>query len=332
MARFLQHDQLYIDGKWVDGVRGETLDVINPATEEPIATVPQATPEDVELAVAAARRAFDDGPWPQMSVAERAEVLGAMAAEFDRRRSELIELNMVEAGSTRAVAEMMQVGVPIEHFADLASRVLPRFSFEQPLPPVEGDGLGQGVVVREPYGVAALITAFNFPLFLNLFKIGPALAAGCTVVLKPSPYTPLEALIIGEVAEVAGLPPGVLNIITGDVAAGEALTRHPEVDIVSFTGSDVVGRKVYAQAAESLKKVVLELGGKSANIICEDTDLDKAMESVLAFVIHSGQGCALMTRIVVHESLHDELVSRLKQVWTLSRWETRRTRQSSWDH
>ncbi len=140
-----------------------------------------------------------------------------------------------------------------------------------------GNGIGQGMVVREPYGVAALITAFNFPFLLNLAKLGPALAAGCTAVLKSSPYTPLEALVLGEIAEAAGLPPGVLNIVTGDIPAGERLTRHPGVDLVSFTGSDAVGRKVYAQGAESIKKVVLELGGKSANIILDDADLDNVL-------------------------------------------------------
>lgn len=311
----LEHESrgLYIDGNWVDSVRGQTLTVINPATEEEIGTVPQATPEDVDLAVSAARRAFDSGTWPRMTPMERGAVLAKMAAELDRRRGEIVELNIAEAGSARMIAEALQVGAPIDHFADLATRVLPGFGFEEPLRPVLGRGIGQGLLVREPFGVAALLTAFNFPFFLNLFKVGPALAAGCTAVLKSSPYTPLEALIIGEVAEAAGLPPGVLNIVTGDVEAGARLTSHPDVDIVSFTGSDVVGRRVYGQAADTLKKVVLELGGKSANIILEDASLDKVLESVLGgFITHAGQGCALLTRIVVHESLHDELVAQIK--------------------
>jgi len=309
----VQTSKLFIGGKWVDSSGEEMLEVINPATEAVIGAVPQATPADVHRAVEAARSAFDSGPWPRMAPAERAVVLANMAAEFDRRRAELIELNIAEAGSTRALAEFLQIVTPIEHLADLAARVMPRFDFEAPTHPVVGRGVGQGMVLREPYGVAALITAFNFPFFLNLFKTGPALAAGCTVVLKSSPYTPLEALVIGEVAEAAGLPPGVLNIVTGDIDAGEALTRHPDVDIISFTGSDVVGRKVYGQGAETLKKVVLELGGKSANIILDDADLDKALESVLGgFITHAGQGCALFTRILVHQSLHDDLVGRVK--------------------
>ncbi|MGB8403231.1 MAG: aldehyde dehydrogenase family protein [Mycobacterium sp.] len=304
--------QLYIDGAWTDGTGSDTISVINPANEETIAEVPQATPADIDHAVAAARRAFDEGPWPKMSPTERGRILGSMADELTRRRAELVELNISEAGSTRMLAEFLQVGTPIDHFVDMAHRVLPRFPFEEPVAPITGHGIGQGVVVREPYGVAALITAFNFPFLLNLAKVGPALAAGCTAVLKSSPYTPLEALVLGEIAEAAGLPPGVLNIVTGDIPAGEALTRHPGVDIVSFTGSDAVGRKVYAQGAESIKKVVLELGGKSANIILEDADLDKVLQSVLAgFITHAGQGCALLTRILVHESLHDDLVARI---------------------
>ncbi|OBF12067.1 aldehyde dehydrogenase [Mycobacterium sp. ACS4331] len=304
--------KLFIDGNWTEGVGDEALQVLNPATEEIIAEVPQATPADIDNAVAAARRAFDEGPWPRMSPAERGRILAAMADELARRRAELVELNIAEAGSTRMLADFLQVGTPIDHFADMAHRVLPQFAFEEPVAPILGRGIGQGVVVREPYGVAALITAFNFPFLLNLAKVGPALAAGCTAVLKSSPYTPLEALVLGEIAEAAGLPPGTLNIVTGDVAAGERLTQHPDVDIVSFTGSDAVGRKVYAQGAESIKKVVLELGGKSANIILDDADLDKVLETVLGgFITHAGQGCALQTRILVHESLHDDLVARI---------------------
>lgn len=305
--------QLFIGGKWIDGHSSEQITVINPATEEVIGTVPQANTADIEDAVSAARTAFDEGPWPQMTPRERGAVLKRMAEEFERRRSELVDLSIAEAGSTRALAEFLQVGTAIDHFADLVDRVVPRFDFETPISPILGNGIGQGVVVREPFGVAALITAFNFPFFLNLSKVGPALAAGCTAVLKCSPYTPFSALVVGEVAEAAGLPEGVLNIVTGDVEAGEALTTHPGVDIVSFTGSDAVGTKVYTQGAQSLKKVVLELGGKSANILLADTDLDNVMQSVLGgFITHAGQGCALMTRILVHESLHDDLVARVK--------------------
>jgi acyl-CoA reductase-like NAD-dependent aldehyde dehydrogenase len=305
--------RLYIDGQWVDSAGEETLDVVNPATEETIATVPQATAEDVNRAVAAARKAFDDGPWPQLSPRERGRVMMKMGEVFERRRAEIVDLNITEAGSVRQLAEYLQVGIPIEHFIDMADRVLPQFRFEEPLLPYVGQGIGQGVISREPFGVAGLISAYNVPFFLNMFKLAPALAAGCTMVLKPSPYTPLEAFIIGEIADEAGLPAGVLNIVTGDIAAGEALTRHPDVDIVSFTGSDAVGRKVYGQASDTLKKVILELGGKSANVVLDDANLDKVAIDVLSnMTIHSGQGCSLLTRTLVHESLFDELVARVK--------------------
>jgi acyl-CoA reductase-like NAD-dependent aldehyde dehydrogenase len=305
--------KLYINGEWLDGTGSDTVTVVNPATEEVIGTVPQATAGDVNRAVEAARAAFDEGPWPRMKPRERAAIMLKMGEAFRRRRADIVELNIREAGSVRMLAEFLQVGIPIEHFIDMAERVVPRFDFEQPMLPYVGMGIGQGVIVREPYGVAGLISAYNFPFFLNLFKLAPALAAGCTTVLKPSPYTPLEALIIGEIADEAGLPPGVLNIVTGDVAAGEALTRHPMVDMVSFTGSDAVGRKVYTQGADTLKKVVLELGGKSANVILDDANLEKVVGDVIAgFTIHAGQGCSLLTRTIVHESLHDELVSRVK--------------------
>ena len=302
--------KLFIDGGWVDSESGETIDVINPATEDRIGAVAQATKGDVRRAIDAARRAFDHGPWPTMSPRERSVVLIRMADILERRRAELVDLNIAEAGSIRALAEVLQVGIPIDHFRDTAERVLPSFAFEQPMPPSIGLGLGQGVVLREPAGVAALISAYNFPLFLNLFKIAPVLAAGCTAVLKPAPTTPLEAFVLGEIADEAGLPAGVLNIVSGDIEAGEELTTNPMVDVVSFTGSDTVGRLVARQASDTFKRVVLELGGKSANIVCDDADVQKVLPHVLQNMLtHSGQGCALLTRTLVHRSHYDELVA-----------------------
>lgn len=302
--------RLYIDGRWVDGESDVVIDVLNPATEEVIGRVRQATVGQVARAVDAARRAFDEGPWPTMSPRERAQVMLRMADALEKRRADLVDLNIAEAGSTRMLAEYLQVGIPLQHFRDMAERILPSFPFERGVLPTIGDGIGQGIVVREPAGVAALISAYNFPLFLNVMKLAPALAAGCTVVLKPAPTTPLEALILGEIADEAGLPAGVLNIVTGDIDAGRELTTNPKVDLVSFTGSDTVGRLVYEQAAPGLKKVVLELGGKSPNIICDDADLRAATTSVIGNMItHAGQGCALFTRTLVHRSRYDELVA-----------------------
>lgn len=305
---------LYIDGQWQESESGGVLEVENPATEQIIGAVPQATKGDVNRAVLAARRAFDEGPWPRYTPRQRSEVLLRMADALVRRADVFKDLSVREAGSTLALAETLQVGIPIHNFRDTADRVLMQYKFDQPMPPTVGPTLAQGVVRREPIGVAALISPYNFPLYLNVLKVAPALAAGCTVVLKPAPTTPMEALLLGELAEEAGLPPGVLNIVTGDIEAGEALTTHPAVDMVSFTGSDTVGRLIYAQAAPTLKKVVLELGGKSANVICEDADLTKVVPTVVANMItHAGQGCSLLTRTLVHESRVDELVGLVKQ-------------------
>jgi acyl-CoA reductase-like NAD-dependent aldehyde dehydrogenase len=308
---FVRSYQLYIDGAWQDSDGREDIKVVNPATEEVIGRVPQATRTDAVRAVEAARRAFDQGPWPTMSVKERSAVLLRMAEVMESRRSEIIELNMREAGSVRWLAESIQTGFPLANFRDMAERAMLGFEWERPMRPTiaPGAGIGQGVIRREPFGVAALISAYNFPFFLNAMKLAPALAAGCTVVLKPAPATPLEAFLFAEFAEEAGLPPGVLNVVTGDVEAGRELTTHPMVDMVSFTGSDTVGRQVYAQAAPSMKKVVLELGGKSANIICADGDLSRAVADVImGITVHAGQGCSLLTRTLVHESRKDELI------------------------
>ncbi|WP_405538812.1 aldehyde dehydrogenase family protein [Streptomyces sp. NBC_00075] len=308
--------QLYIDGRRTDGDSNASLVVRNPATEESIAEVPQSSLTDVRRAVEAARRAFDEGPWPRMKPAERAAVLLRMAEEMERRLPDLVAVNIAEAGSVRALAETLQTRVPVAHLRDMAERVMPAFAWERPMEPTVAPGIGisQGVLRREPFGVCALISAYNFPFFLSMMKVIPALAAGCTAVLKPAPATPLESLLIGDFADAAGLPPGVLNIVTGDIEAGRELTTHPMVDLVSFTGSDTVGRTVYTQAAASLKKVVLELGGKSANIVRADGDLDGAVRSALVGITtHAGQGCSLLTRTLVHESVHDELVARLSE-------------------
>ncbi len=304
--------KLFIGGAWVDGTGSEELVVDNPATEEVVGRVPQASSKDVEIAIGEARRAFDEGPWPQMKPVERSKILHAFADLIAARKAELMQLLIEEAGSTAMLADFLQVQTPLDHMYWWAERAA-TFPFEEPLPASTGMGLGQGVVRKEPAGVVAAITPFNFPLFLNLWKLGPALATGNTVVLKPSPYTPFSAFVLGDLLNEAGVPPGVVNIVTGDIAAGETLTTHPDVDMVSFTGSDLVGRKILSQASDSLKKVILELGGKSANIICRGVNLDQViMSAAMGFTVHCGQGCALTTRILVDQSIHDEVVERLK--------------------
>jgi aldehyde dehydrogenase (NAD+) len=303
---------LFIDGEWLKGGHGTVLSVENPATEEVFARVEQASIADAHQAISAARLAFDEGSWPRLPDVDRRACMTAFVDAVAARSEQLQELAVTEAGATVQLARTGQVTVPLAHLRDLVDRVMPTFPTRQPQAPTFGLGIGQGVVLREPVGVVAAITAFNYPTLLNLFKVGPALAAGCTVVLRPSPLTPLSALILGEAAQEAGLPAGVLNVVTGDIDVSNVLTSDPGVDMVSFTGSDVVGKQILAQAAPTVKKVVLELGGKSVNIVTPGADLDAAAaHAVLNFTRHSGQGCAAFTRILAHADLHDELVDRM---------------------
>ena len=298
MATALRNYRLYIGGQWVDATSDDGLDVINPATEEMIGSVPQGSVADVDRAVAAARKAFEDGTWRRMSPRERSDALLRFMQTIADRRDELVDLIIAEAGAARWVAEGLQFDTGFKYAEWFAERTA-SFPFLDPLPPqVSARGLGQGVILKEPVGVVAAITPFNFPLYLNLSKVVPALAAGNSVVLKPSPYTPMEAFVLGEIADAAELPPGVLNVVTGDVAAGEHLTTHPDVDMISFTGSDFVG-----------KKILLELGGKSPNIVFAGSDVKRFAQGAAAgFTIHAGQGCALPTRILADRSVYDEVV------------------------
>lgn len=304
--------KLYIGGEWVDSNSVETLPVVNPATEEVVAHVPQANRVDMVRAIDSARASFDSGEWRKATVQRRAATLSNMADIVVRRMPELVELNVSEAGAVRSLSESAQIGLVVEHLRDMAERVLPSYEWVTPMLPRAGYGLLQGAIHREPIGVAGLISAYNFPFYLSMLKLIPALAAGCSNILKPSPYTPLEAFVIAEIADEAGIPAGVVNVVTGDVDASVELTTNPKVDMISFTGSDAVGKMVYAQATSTLKKVVLELGGKSANIICDDADLERAAQSVVSnLIVHSGQVCASLSRTIVHRSRQDELIQRV---------------------
>jgi aldehyde dehydrogenase (NAD+) len=315
-ALALPPTQLYIDGKWRTPVAGGTTDAVNPATEATIATVPEGTVADADAAIAAARRAFDDGSWPRLSGKERGAALLRLRQALADRYDDLVALIVAEAGTPLALARGHHVALPIEHldyWAEAARQ--PELTALPPRPVVAADGsgkLGAWAVRREPIGVVAAITAYNFPLLLSVMKLGPALAAGNTVVLKPSPYTPLTALAIAAAAEEAGFPPGVVNVVTGGSDVGTALTTDPRVDLVSFTGSDVVGAAIVAQSAPTLKRVVLELGGKSPLIVRDDGDLDLAAAAGLTgFTTQAGQGCALTTRHLVHERIYDAYVERV---------------------
>jgi acyl-CoA reductase-like NAD-dependent aldehyde dehydrogenase len=302
-------DALFIDGRWARTSDGE--EVINPATEAVIGVAPVGGAMEVEAAIAAARHAFDKGGWATMPARERRVKLQAFYDALMRRADDIKALITAEAGATAFVIKALQFTAAMQHaqyFIDICERdpVTPLPLDINPMP--NGTKwLGAGVAVRHPIGVVSAITPFNFPFFLNTGKVFPALAAGCTVVLKPSPFTPFEALILGVAAEEAGLPPGVLNIVTGGPEVGMALTTDPRIDLITFTGSDAVGAAIQAQSAPTLKRCLLELGGKSALIVRADANLAAAAASaIVAFTQHAGQSCAATTRLLVHNSVRAE--------------------------
>src|SRR3546814_414740 len=266
---FTTIDKLYINGEWIDS-GPEREDVINPATETVIGRAPVGTAAAADAAIAAARTAFDDGPWPTMSMAERAAILRRMHAALDARRADIAALIVAEVGCAQGITHGMQVGAPLDHFLSALDHSTREEPIRLPLDitpdfmnPDAPKKLGGTTIVREPVGVVSGITGYNFPFLLNLAKIVPALLAGNTLVLKPSPFTPYSALLFGQIAEEIGLPRGVLNIITGGRDVGSLLTTDSRVDLVTFTGSEGVGAATMEQAAPTLKRVHLELGGKS---------------------------------------------------------------------
>ncbi|MFZ4745927.1 MAG: aldehyde dehydrogenase family protein [Sphingomonas sp.] len=306
---------LYIDGEWITASTHEA--VINPATEAVIGMAPVGDAAAIEAALTAARTAFDKGPWPRMTQPQRQARISAFLDAIESRAGEIIELIIAEAGATRMLAQFLQYGIPMQHArtaVELSGRPAITPLPVETTPNAQGTTtLGGGVQVRDPAGVVAAITPYNFPFFLNIGKIVPAMLMGCTVILKPSPYTPFQALILAEMADVAGLPKGVLNIVTGGKEVGEALTTDPRVDLVSFTGSDTVGSAIQAQSAPTLKRVLLELGGKSALIVRPDADIEAAaMAGLMGFTIHAGQGCALLTRHLVHNTVRERYTAILK--------------------
>ncbi|OYU34757.1 aldehyde dehydrogenase family protein [Novosphingobium sp. PASSN1] len=305
---------VYIRGEWVEV--SETAPVINPATEEVICEAAVSGLDHAAAAVGAAREAFDLGPWPKMKQSERNAILSAFLDAIEARREDVIQLMIAESGATRQGCEYFGYGTALylgRGYLDLANRPAITPLPIESVPSHDGRiNLAVGNMVREPAGVVVAITAYNAPLMLNVAKIIPAMAVGCTVVLKPSPFTPIEALMLGEFAEQAGIPAGVLNIVTGDVAVGEALTTDRRVDLISFTGSDKVGSIIMQQAAPQLKRVLLELGGKSAMIVRPDADLDAAaMAGLYGFIFQCGQGCGLHTRHIVHNSVRKAYVEKV---------------------
>ena len=314
----LQHPKsLYINGEWIPVQ--DQIEIINPADETVIAHAPQGSKANAEAAIAAAREAFDNGPWPRLPQKERQARLTAFLDAAERRREEIVSLIVAEAGATQMLAGFLQFDVPMKHArysVEVSSRPSMTSMPTETVPNAAGGlNVAAGVICRDPVGVVSAITPYNFPFFLNIGKVIPALAVGCTVILKPSPYTPIEALILGELADEAGLPPGTLNIVTGEMDVGLCLTTDPRIDMVSFTGSDSVGAMIQAQAATTLKRCVMELGGKSALIVRADANIAMAARSgVAGFTTHCGQGCALLTRHLVHNSVRAEYVAAVKDI------------------
>ncbi|MCZ7526537.1 MAG: aldehyde dehydrogenase family protein [Acidimicrobiia bacterium] len=296
-----------MDGEWTsDGAVG-SLEVIDPATEDRIGTVPEASTKTAVTAIEAARRAFDEGPWPWMKPAERAARLVRMAEILESRAGDLRELIIAETGSTGFLTDAIQGAGSIGMFRSNAAIAEHSFGWVENDMPVGGPtGVSGNAIVREPVGVVAAITPFNFPFMLNVVKAAPALAVGCTVVLKPHPWTPLDAMMIAEAAAEADIPPGVLNVITGHADVGDELTSNPMVDMVTFTGSTATGRRIMASASATVKKLQLELGGKSAQVVLDDVSEEHA--ATIGFgmsLVHCGQGCVLQTRLLLPEHLLD---------------------------
>lgn len=301
--------QLFIDGQFIPAAAGETFESVNPFTGEAVARVPRGKKADIDKAVAAARRAFDEGPWPRMSGEERSAVLQAASEKIEAAMPDLIALMVEESGSTyrKAKGEVWLSGKNMAYFAKLARR-----EFARPIESLSKSGVSRNLLVREPVGVCGQIIPWNFPLQMAVWKLGPALAAGNTVVLKPAEETPAMAMELAKILAECGLPPGVVNFVTGyGEEAGAALAEHPDVDKIAFTGSTEIGKKLMQEAGRDLKRITLELGGKSANIVLADADLDMAVDAALygAF-FHSGQCCTAGTRLMVHDAIYDDFMSR----------------------
>jgi aldehyde dehydrogenase (NAD+) len=302
-------DRLFVGGQWVQPSGDELLTVISPTTEQTLAHVPEAGRADVDAAVQAARRAFDQGPWPRLSGPERAAALRRVRAEIAARLPAMSESFTAELGAPRALSEGFHAGALTmwDSNADLAES----FPFETERP---GMG-GTATVLHEPVGVVGAITPWNAPVGNASIKLAPALAAGCTAVLKPAPEGPVSALMLAEAFEAAGLPDGVVSVLPAGREVGEHLVRHPDVDKVTFTGSSAAGRRIMSICGERIARITLELGGKSAGIIADDIDVDGLLpDLVTAGIGHTGQICAALTRVLVPEHRQAEIVDKMAAI------------------
>lgn len=302
------HDRLFIDGSWVGSTGTDVITVISPVTEEPLGTAPDGTTADIDRAVAAAREAFDRGPWPRLSVDQRADRIAALARIIEKRAQDIATLISSENGCP------IMFSVPGEAmgavaFADYLSAMVRDYPFTEVR---AGLGGSQVEVTQAPVGVVAAIVPWNAPCLLALLKVLPALAVGCTVVWKPAPETALDSYLLAQCVEEAGFPPGVVNIVAAGREVGEHLVTHPGVDKVAFTGSTAAGRRVAALCGELLRPVTLELGGKSAAIICDDVDLAAVLPELAGIsMMMNGQACVLQSRILVPRSMYAQFVEGL---------------------
>jgi betaine-aldehyde dehydrogenase len=301
------HDKLFIGGDWVASTGTGTIEVISPATEEVIATVPEATTADVDRAVAAAREAFDHGPWPRMAPSERADVMGKVSQLLQGRAEELSKVISEEMGtpiSWSLFGQVFSSTMVLDYYAKLAR--------EYPFEELRAGMMGPALVRREAVGVVGAIVPWNVPLFTIMLKLGPALAAGATVVLKPAPETPLDAYVLAEALAEAGLPPGVVNILPAGREVGQHLVTHPGVDKIAFTGSTAAGRTIASLCGQQLKRFTLELGGKSAAIILDDADLSTTIPGLLpSALMNNGQACVAQTRILASRDRYADVVEAL---------------------
>lgn len=310
-----QPDRFYIGGEWAKPSAASKIDVINSGTEEVFVSVAEAQADDINRAVAAAREAFDNGPWPRLTHVERAAYLKAIQTEMANRADDLSQIWTTESGVIKNISGPGSAGVSgvYGYYAGLAET----FPFVEEHKPQSGN---IGLLVREPVGVVAAIIPWNAPASLMAYKCAPALLAGCTVIVKASPEAPGAAYILAEVCEKVGLPAGVINVLTADREVSELLVRHPGVDKVTFTGSTAAGRKIAAICGDRIARCTLELGGKSAAVILDDYDLEKAAKKISGMATFlTGQVCSSLTRIVVSKERHDELVDALAASFSATR-------------
>jgi acyl-CoA reductase-like NAD-dependent aldehyde dehydrogenase len=303
-----EHGQLFVGGAWSPPTSDEFIEVVSPHSEAAIARVAAAGADDVDRAVRAARNAFDDGPWPRLDPPERNDAVRRLAALYADRRREMAEVITAEMGSPISFSKFAQATLPMilmNAFADIAAA----YPWQEARPGLFGQDI---TVRREPTGVVAAIVPWNMPQFLVVGKLAPALLAGCPIVIKPAPEASLDALLLAELIEEAALPEGLVSILPGGGTVGEQLVGHPGVDKVSFTGSTAVGRQIAATCGAALKRVSLELGGKSAAIVLDDADPATVAQGVkVAGLMNSGQACVAQTRVLVPSARHDEFVDAL---------------------